>query len=294
MRADDVSMEVLYPTYGLEHFRIADQDLQEACFRVYNDWLVEYCASTPGRLVGIASIPTYDINSAIAELERTHAAGLKGCEIWHVPPQNRSLSFSSDHYERLWDACEDLDAPVHLHITSGFVTWTYERGTTEQYRPLVEFKTAEAIHALFDFIFYGVLERHPRLKLVLVEFEIGWIPWVLQQWDYYAHRFANDNPTFGPNGLSLLPSEYFTRQVFTTFFNDAVGTLVFQHGWGIGNCMWSNDFPHFNSSWPNSRDVIRRDLGPLGEAERSRLVRENVASLYHLEIPSPIDQSKLG
>ena len=86
------------------------------------------------------------------------------------------------------------------------------------------------------------------MKLVLVEFEIGWIPWLLQQWDYYALRFKDTNPV----PIKYLPSEYFERQVFALFVNDNVGTRLITAGWGINNCMWSNDFPHGNSSWPHS------------------------------------------
>ena len=115
-----------------------------------------------------------------------------------------------------------------------------------------------AVEPFTQLIMTGVLERFPKLKIVLVENELGWIPFVLEQWDYYFKRHGTNR-----DGLKIkkMPSEYFHNQIYTTFFNDAVGghTLTW---WGQDNCMWSNDFPHGNSTWPKSRDVIARDLGP--------------------------------
>jgi predicted TIM-barrel fold metal-dependent hydrolase len=285
MQRDTVSMEVLYPTYGLTQFGLEDAALQEACFRVYNDWLAEYCAGTPGRLVGVPAISTYDVDHGIAELARCAGLGLKGALIWHVP--HPDLPFTSDHYDRLWAAAQDMAMPVNLHILTGF-SYSRKRGAmsgVELFRGSVGHKLNDAVNALFDFIFYGILERYPKLQLVLVENEIGWIRWVLQQWDYYVQRFARANPL----PLSLLPSEYFGRQVYATFFNDPVGSEDFQHGWGIDNCLWSNDFPHGNSTWPHSREIVARDLGMLPAEARAKLLRDNVAQLYRLTIPAPIE-----
>ena len=120
-------------------------------------------------------------------------------------------------------------------------------------------KLFQSINSLYELIFSGVLERFPRLKVVLVENEIGWIPFVLEQWDYYFKRHGANR-----EGLAIkkLPSEYFHGQVYATFFNDAVGGHILSW-WGADNCMWSNDFPHGNSTWPHSREIVARDMGDL-------------------------------
>jgi predicted TIM-barrel fold metal-dependent hydrolase len=94
MEVDGVSAEVLYPTFGLRLFALEDADVQEACFQIANDWLIEYCKVAPGRLVGIPMISLYNIPNAIKELERCKKAGLVGSLIWQVPPEH--LSFTSD------------------------------------------------------------------------------------------------------------------------------------------------------------------------------------------------------
>ena len=117
MAIDGVSAEVLYPTLGLSLFGIDDAALQEACFRVYNDWLIEYCQVDHDRLVGIPCISIYDVDHAVKELERCRKAGLNGALIWQAP--HPDLPFHSDHYDRFWAASQDLDAPISLHILTG-------------------------------------------------------------------------------------------------------------------------------------------------------------------------------
>jgi uncharacterized protein len=282
MAVDGVSAEVLYPTFCLRLFGLDDARLQEACFRLYNDWLIEYCQVDTNRLVGIPAISVYDIDHAIAELERCRKAGLQGGLIWQAP--HPELPFYSDHYDRFWAACQDLDTPISLHILTGH-NYSKDLGakTIESYRGSVNHKTFDAANALFDFIFYGVLERYPRLKLVVVENEIGWIPFMLQQWDYYYHRFVKVNPP----PISQKPSAYFDRQIFATFFNDTVGGHLLSY-WGQDNCMWSNDFPHPNSTWPHSRAVIARDLSHLPTDVRAKLLRENCLKLYQLKVPEAV------
>lgn len=286
MKKDDVSMEIIYPSRALTHFGIEEPGLQERCFSVYNDWLVEYCEGVPGRLLGVPAISAYDIRHAIQELERSYEMGLRGALLWHVPPP--SLQYGGEHYDPLWAAMSEMNQPLNLHILTGFsYAKRMQSGQNgwERYRAGVNLKLMDAANILFDFIFSGVLDRFPELKLVLVEFEIGWIPWVLQQWDFYVRRFRNVNPP----PIEMLPSEYFDRQVYATFFNDSFGTAQFQRGWGLRNCMWSSDFPHGNTTWPNSRTIIDRDLGVLGADARARLLSSNVLDLYQLDEPSPIN-----
>jgi len=283
MASDGVSAEVLYPTYALGLLGLEDAALQEACFRAYNDWLIEYCQVALDRLIGVPLIATYNMDHAVKELKRCAQAGLRGALIWEVPPNK--LSFDSDHYERFWAAAQDLEMPVSLHILTGFGYARDRAGLQgiQRYRASVNLKLAEATDILMDIIFSGVLERYPRLKIVLVENEIGWLPYVLEQWDYYFDRHR----PVAPLTIDKLPSEYFNRQVYATFFNDSVGAHLLSW-WGVDNCMWSNDFPHANSTWPHSREVVARDLGHLSPEARAKIVRENVARLYNTTIPEPM------
>jgi predicted TIM-barrel fold metal-dependent hydrolase len=280
MEKDGVSAEVLYPSLGLGLYCIEDAAFQEALFRTYNDWLIDYCQKVPDRLYGIALISMYNIEHGIAEMERCKKQGIVGTMIWQVP--DPKLPFTSDHYERFWAASQELELPVHLHILTGFGA-SINRQTShgiDRYRIGVN-QTREIEDALFDMIFSGILERYPKLKIVSVENEVGWMPFWLGQCDkeFCRRRHAEKVP------IDKLPSEYFQGQVYATFFNDHVGGRLFSW-WGADNCMWSNDYPHQNSTWPNSRDVIIRDMGHLTAADRAKLLSTNVTQLYNLKLPA--------
>jgi predicted TIM-barrel fold metal-dependent hydrolase len=263
-----------------------DAKLQAACFKAYNDWLIEYCSTSPKRLLGIAAISVYDIDEAVKELERCAKAGVKGSIIWQAP--HPDLPFHSEHYNKFWEASQALDLPVHLHILTGHgyhkeSVFGNKRTGVEAYRGSVNLKLKEIIDAFFELIFYGVLERYPKLKFVSVENEIGWMPFMLQQWDYYYRRFRGVNPL----PITKDPSEFFKTQIFGTFFRDTAAGHSFEW-WGQDNCMWSNDYPHGNSTWPESKKFIDRDLGHLPPDIRKKLVYSNVKSLYDIDIPHPV------
>jgi predicted TIM-barrel fold metal-dependent hydrolase len=280
-------------------FKLDDAELQAACFRVYNDWLSQYCAVAPDKLVGVACIPLYDVDAGVRELERAKGLGLKGALVWEAPPAG--LEFYTDHYERFWTAAQALEMPVSLHILTGHdwskrvsdeamtgVNLTEDEKTALgefRLRGVANYKLLTSINALHDLIMAGVLERYPQLKVVLVEAEIGWIPFVLNQWDKYYER-----PNLQFPEMRMSPSDYFARQVFATFFNDIPGTRQLSW-WGQDNCMWSNDFPHPNSTWPHSHDIIRRDLAALSPDVQSRLLWRNCAELYDTPLPSAVETS---
>jgi predicted TIM-barrel fold metal-dependent hydrolase len=156
-----------------------------------------------------------------------------------------------------------------------------QRQAFETMRSAVNSKLLYASNAMSDLIMTGVLERYPRLKFVLVENEVSWIPFYLAQYDKYWGRGNLDSP------LTMFPSEYFFRQFYATFFNDPPARWIFDT-WGSNNLMWSNDYPHPNSTWPKSWEVITRDLGHVSEETRSRLLRDNVRELYKLPALTPV------
>ncbi|MBV8086319.1 MAG: amidohydrolase family protein [Chloroflexi bacterium] len=279
MAQDGVSGEVLYPTHALDQFAIPEAAKQEACFRVYNDWIIDYCSHAQERLFGLAMISTFDVPHAIGELARCKDAGLVGALIWQVPPPE--LSFATDHYERLWAAAQDMDMPINMHILTG-PPWPHrdhlrKRTLLDGIQRAVNTELTQAVDSLLSIVASGVLERFPRLKIVYVETEASWLPYVVTQWDRYAARGIWDSP------LKMLPSEYVHRQVRVTFFDDKpLSPLLGGYEWLQDVCMWANDFPHSNSTWPNSRDVIARNLGHLPVVVQAKLVEGNVRALYHL------------
>ena len=279
MDDDGVSIEILYGTWGLKLLAIDDPELEAACVRVYNDWLSDFCQADPSRLIGLALLSCYDIDGAIAEMGRCREAGMRGISVWQIP--RADIRFNTDHYDRLWAAAQEMAMPVSLHILSGHGYRKHPEmmpTSTDMTK-----KLAVCMDSIHDIIYSGVLERFPRLKVVMAENEIGWLPFVLEQWDFYVHKGRRHFDRKEAD-LKLLPSEYFHRQMYATFFNDAVGGHLLSW-WGQDNCMWSNDFPHSNSTCPVSRDVIARDLSDLSPEALAKVVHRNCAELYSLPCP---------
>jgi predicted TIM-barrel fold metal-dependent hydrolase len=279
MELDGISAEVLYPTFTLGLFA-AEPEVQEAGFRVYNDWLANYCKSSPKRLFGIPCLAVYDIDKAIQEMHRCADMGLLGGLVWQVP--DPKLPLTSNHYEKLWAAAAELGYPLNFHILTGF---NYKRENLkgmEKVRGSVNIKTGDAITSVFDLIWAGTFERHPKLKVEIVESEIGWLPFVLQQWDYYYKRNVKHG---GAEDflISRLPSEIFNDHVYATFMDDFVGGQALKY-WGERNVMWSSDYPHPNMTWPNSRAFLARQIGDLDPARQKRVLSQNVIDLYKLKL----------
>jgi predicted TIM-barrel fold metal-dependent hydrolase len=276
---DGVAAEILFPNYCMALFGVEDVELQLAAFKIYNDWVADFCRAHPRRLFGMACISLYDVQAGIAELQRASDLGLKGAMIWQVPDPR--LPFTSDHYERFWSAAAELSAPVNCHILTGH---SYAKALTkpqgpERVRQAVNQKTDDTIRTLFDLVFSGVFDRHPKLKVVLAESEIGWAPFILQQWDYYWDRYGGAEKL----APSRPPSEVVEDHVYLTFIDDYAGTRNLAW-WGQTNCMWSNDYPHFNMSFPHSRANVEHHLGGLPDDVRRRLLRENAVELYGLPL----------
>ena len=210
MALDGVAGEVLYPSQGLFYFKVADTALMSAIFRAYNDWLAEFCRTDPARLKGIAMINLDDVQDGIRELERAARLGLAGAMITEYPAEDRR--YDQPEYEKFWAAAASLDMPLSLH------TATRRQGKIRGVGPgTLRDASSRATKAFYpalsmcDMIFSGVFERHPRLTLAIVEFELAWAPHVLSTMDYtYRERHGEAIYRFKDG---MLPSDFFRRNV---------------------------------------------------------------------------------
>jgi len=287
---DGVCAEVLYTSLGMPLFGLADAELQYHCFKVYNDWLAEFCSHNPKRLIGIALIALNDIGQAVTELERSARAGLRGAMIWGFAPEGRP--YSSREYEPFWAAAQDLGMPVSLHvITAGggggpSLRASKEIAQSEKNAPGISiiggymFMTADVQQSLMVIVMSGVLERFPRLKLVSAENDTGWLPHFMYRLD---HAYEKYGKLSGIRDFELKPSDYLRRQLWATFQDDPTGTANFQF-FGADRYMWASDFPHTDSTWPHSQEVILRDFAGVPEEVTRKIICGNAASLYGIEV----------
>ena len=269
---DGVRAEVIYPSLGLQLFRIRDAELHTAAFQAYNNWLAAYCAAAPSRLAGVAMIPLHDVGAGVRELERSARLGLRGGMIWLAAPDDRP--YLDPAYEPLWAAAEAARLPLSLHLGTAAAPLAGTAGLM----PIQYMLTHLGIQkSLAQMIFGGVFERHPRLRIVSVENDIGWIPHTLARLDHAGRKYG----AFCSTPLRLKPSEYFRRHVSATFQEDRLG-IELRDRLGVETLLWASDYPHSDSTWPHSRAVIARDFAGIPEAQVRRIVFENTVDLYGL------------
>ncbi|MGI9602238.1 MAG: amidohydrolase family protein [Acidimicrobiales bacterium] len=271
---DGVHTEVLYGTLGMRLFRSTDAEVQQAAFRVYNDWLADYCAHAPSRLVGLGLVSLWDVDRGVAELERCAELGHRGAMIWGYPPEDRP--YHSPVYDRLWAAASDLGMPLSLHIVTGMGP----ESLIEFSAPALRYMNLihETQRSISQLVLGGVLERFPRLQIVGAESDIGWLPHWIQRMDHGWEKFGAMMDT----ELALRPSEYMNRQVWFTFMDDEIGSSTADH-LGV-RIMWGSDFPHTDSTWPDSQSVIARNLAGASASLAEQVLRENAVELYGLDL----------
>ncbi len=280
---DGVEAEVLYTTLGMSLFGLADAELQQACFGVYNDWLAEFCAHDRRRLHGVALISLADVGAGTRELERGARAGLKGGMIYGSAPADRP--YLSRDYDPFWAAAQELAMPLSLHVfTRGnrAAQPAAEGPRTSEY---MNFSRAyvRGIHevqdSLADIIQSGVLERFPRLKIVSAENDTGWLPHFIYRLDHVFEKFGSFSNE--PQPLTMKPGDYVRRQLWATFQDDPVGPALYQV-FGEDNFMWASDFPHTDSTWPHSHQVIDASFQRVPEKITRKIVFDNANQLYRM------------
>jgi predicted TIM-barrel fold metal-dependent hydrolase len=274
---DGVGAEVLYGTLGMRLFRSPAADLQRRAFAIYNDWLAEFCSHEPSRLIGLGLVSLWDVDAGVAELERCADLGLKGAMIWGFPPED--VPYHDPVYDRLWAAASDLGMPLSLHIVTGMG----EESRVDFTAPAIRYMHLihELQRSLSQLVLGGVLDRFPELQIVGAESDIGWLP-------HWTQRMDHANEKFGAMmdvSLSLAPSDYMRRQVWFTFMDDEVGAASIE-SLGADIFMWGSDFPHTDSTWPNSLDVIERNLAAVPDWVADKVLRGNVVDLYGIDVPA--------
>lgn len=286
MDADGIWAQLLYPSVCEEGARMFGDDraLQLACVRAYNEWLLEFCAAAPGRLFGHAVIPATCTADAVAELDWALRAGHRGVLVSTFPSGAVEPSPDDDPF---WARAEEAGVPVALHIGSFHADGPVARRRFEPLAVLPRAATsksgANTVPLVARILFSGVLERFPRLAVLLVEANVGWIPAMLEQTDDMFLRYRWFTGTAAT--LRTMPSRAFHRSFWATFMIDTVG-MELRHRLNVDHLMWSTDYPHTGTDWPNSRVTIERVFRGVPRDEVWKMLHGNAKRLYRLaEIP---------
>jgi uncharacterized protein len=270
---DGVAAEIIYPTVGMVLCNHEDFDYKKACFDAYNQWIAEYCSYDPVRLLGIGQTAMRSPEEGVADLEAIAAAGLRGVMMPGMPAVE---DYDSPLYDPLWRAAIDLGLPLSFHILT-------TRGGRARGPRLNDFLAIVrgVQDILGTFIFGGVFERHPELRIVCVEADAGWAPHYMYRMDHAYNRHRN---WMQPGTtLSKLPSEYFAEHIYLTFQDD---WTAFRHADEMNwrRLMWANDFPHSDSTWPWSQDLLDEQTKQLTDEQTRAILSGNAAELYRIDV----------
>jgi len=285
MDMDGILASMCFPTFsrfcGQTFLEAKDKELAEACVVAYNDFMVEeWCGDSGGRLIPLCLIPLWDAGKAAAEVRRNAARGVRAVCFSEIPPHLGLPSIHSGWWDPLFAACEDTGTVVCMHIGS-----SSKMPATSGDAPVAVAATlsfGNAMSSLCDFLFSGVLVRFPRLVLAYSEGQIGWLPYILERADdvWREHRAWSGVKDIVP----APPSSYFHRQVYGCFFRD-------QHGLdsigviGAERITFETDYPHTDSTWPDTRAVAEQMVQHLSDDEVYRIMRGNAIEMLGLGRP---------
>ena len=269
---DGIYCHVIYSPFTTQ-LRITDPELEAACKRAYNDWAAEFNRHDPNRLVLLADIPSADPKAARDELQRVADLGHRGAIIHEVPGGEPCFE---DAWHPFWDVAEDTRLPISIHLGPSTRALKPQLGSW-RFPAFVAVIPMQLDECLAGMIFSGILEQRPHVNFVLGEGGLGWVPYVLERLDHEHHNYYDK---VKDHRLSMLPSEIFARQVHMTYEDEKLGVELIPRI-GVDNVMWASDYPHGDSTWPNSRKAIDDSpLASLGDDVMRRIVCDNAARIY--------------
>jgi predicted TIM-barrel fold metal-dependent hydrolase len=284
MDVDGVWGQLCFPNYarfaGHRFFlRVKDPDLGLACLRTYNDYLLdEWCATAPDRLFGSVILPLHDIDAAVSELQRVLAKGARAIAFSENPTVLGLPSIHTDHWDPLWAVANEAHLPICTHIGSSSKLVT----TSEDAPPtvLVSLNGLNSMMAAVDWLFSGVLERFPHLKVILSEGGSGWIPYILERADKAFHdKRLQPNAEIGQGAKATLPpSQVFAEHVYVCLVDEhfalrSLGDIP------VDNLVWEGDYPHGDGLWPHNRAYLDKVLAGVPDADAVKIAGTTLQAL---------------
>jgi len=276
MDHEGLDIAVLYPTRGLRAMvdEKLDPPFAAAVARAYNDWMYDFCQRDPKRLIGAGMISPYSMEDAVSEARRCgEQLGFRAIFMRANPLVDHQ--WQSEYYEPLWDALEALNMSIGFHESTN----TGRNQIGERLNPnfmlrRVFAQPLEQMLALGCFCGGGVLARHPKLRAAFLEANCSWLPWLLWRLD---EAWELDGDVFAPQ-LNNKPSDYFRRQCVVSIEPDEVVANSVVEQFGSGNLVFSTDYPHVDSRYPEAVNYFLRL--PLAEADKRKILWDNCAAYY--------------
>jgi predicted TIM-barrel fold metal-dependent hydrolase len=290
MDRNHVERSMCFPTFarfcGQTFLNSRDKELGLACVRAYNDFMVdEWCGTSGGRLIPLCLVPLWDARLAADEVRRNAARGVTAVAFSELPA---ALGLPSIHdTRRSWDpffqACEETGTVICMHIGSASVVPITSDDAPAHVQ--ISFTTVNTQMSISDWLLSGNLARFPGLQLAYSEGQIGWLPYQLERLDtlWRKRNYADE----WDEHLTEPPSHYYRRHITGCFFEDDFGLSALDRI-GVDNVTFETDYPHQDSTWPDSLPYLERTLAGLPQDVVDKIVRDNAIRVFRL--PASLDR----
>lgn len=284
MELNHVEASLCFPTFprfcGQTFTEAKDHELGLACIRAYNDWMVEeWCGGSDGALIPLVIIPLWDPELAAAEVRRNAERGVHAVCFSEIPTQLGLPSIHTRHWDPFFAACEDTRTTICMHIGSSSKMPAASPDAPVAVAATLSFNNSMA--SLSDWLFSGKLVQFPELKLAYSEGQIGWLPYLLERADtvWKQHRAWGGVKDIVPEP----PSTYYYRQVYGCFFSDFHG-LRSLDAIGVDNVTFETDYPHTDSTWPDSKAIAEKMVEALDADAVNKVMRGNAIRMLSLDL----------
>jgi predicted TIM-barrel fold metal-dependent hydrolase len=280
MELDGVDVSVVYPAYAAQAYVEPDRELGVACMRSFNDWMLnDFQAAEPGHIIGLPLLPVDDgMEICVAEFERCLESGARAGFLPGFPQR----PYHDPYYEPLFSRAEEAGTPLTFHRTFGGKPPAGDLSELVGMQITVAGTVNRFFSAVQPFtfmVFGGVFDRHPKLQIVAGEVNCGWLPfWVQTMEQNFTVRAELGDDTLG---TETRPTDYMGKNLFVTILDDNVGfDLMSRHPWLTDAALWSSDYPHSVSTWPNSREVLTTLGKDLSTEELEKVAHGNAERVY--------------
>jgi predicted TIM-barrel fold metal-dependent hydrolase len=283
MDQDGVEASLCFPNLiprfaGQTFLEEKDKDLALECVYAYNDWIIEeWCGASGGRLAPICLIPLWDPRLAGDEVRRNAARGAHAVTFTELPWRLGlpSIHDRQRHWDPFFSSCAETGTVICMHIgSSGLPSSSIDA----PFAVVASNNFGFAMLSMADWLFSGLFERFPTLKIVYSEAQIGWIPALLER----ADRKWELNPAYyDANAVRRKPSSYYYEHVYGCFIDDPFGARNID-ATGEDNVMLETDFPHSDTTWPTSQANAEKELASLTDAQKEKAMRLNAIRVFNL------------
>lgn len=286
---------VLYPNVGgfgnAAFLKLGERELVDECLMAFNDFLIDWSAADPGRLIPVMSTPFWDVDFAVREIERCVALGHKAINFCNEPHSMGYPKLVERHWDPVWAAAQAAGVPISFHVGGGDIAGSLmnpgDVGFKANFAKVSSLILMDNMKCIADLIFGGICHRFPDLKFVSVESGVGWLPGLLEtfDWQWRNGGVVTEHPEY-----DLLPSEYFRRQIYGCFWFERESAKMALEMYP-DNILFETDYPHPTCQYPgpvtpalHPRQYASELLSDVDPAIVRKVLQDNAAALYGIDV----------